>query len=351
MHVAIDVREACRSVRTGKAQWTYGFVTELLRREVSVTLLTDSDLPDVWRNHASVQVMQWDHSGLRWHFSAAKFLRSRPDIDIYVSPTSYIAPWLLGKKKKVIPIVHDLIAYRGEPHDQKAQWIERLTLPVVVKSAAHLCAISESTKADLITKFPHIEAKKVTTIYAGPMNVEVPLSEPDGKTILCIATLCPRKNQLRLIQAYAKLPEHLRNQYELVLVGARGWHDEDIVKLAKETPGVTWRNYVSNEEYKYLLSHCTVFALPSLYEGFGMQILDALQRGIPILTSRGGSLAEVAGESALYVDPLRVQDIALGLEKLLRDGELRERLRTMGPEQAKKFHWKRTVDLFLSALD
>jgi len=99
-----------------------------------------------------------------------------------------------------------------------------------------------------------------------------------------------------------------------------------------------------------LLNTCTVFAFPSLEEGFGLPVLDALQRGVPVLTSTRGGLAEVAGDAAVVVDPEDPNALRGGLETLLRDAALRERLHRAGPGQARRFSWKNTVDLFLRAV-
>ncbi len=112
-----------------------------------------------------------------------------------------------------------------------------------------------------------------------------------------------------------------------------------------------WQPYVPDEIYEQLLHTCTLFALPSLYEGFGMQILDALQRGIPVLTTNRGSLAEVAGAAACIVDPESVPSIAAGIEKILRNRDYRNELRRAGPEAAQRYSWARTADLFLSVTE
>tara|TARA_Y100000310_G_C20339158_1_gene648961 strand:- start:132 stop:692 length:561 start_codon:yes stop_codon:yes gene_type:complete len=182
------------------------------------------------------------------------------------------------------------------------------------------------------------------------MESSPPQNAPDHKTILCAATLSPRKNQLRLIQAYKSLSSDLRSQYRLQLIGGRGWHDQEIVDLAKATEGVEWHDYVPSDQYNALLSTAHILALPSLYEGFGMQILDALQRGIPVLTSNRGSLKEVTEECAVLVDPESVESISEGLERILTSKALQQDLRTSGPQQAEQFSWKRTTDLFLASV-
>src|SRR3989344_9376420 len=348
MRIAIDCREAFRAESTGKGKWTEGFLKELMTRNADVTLCSDTPVPKQFDHLKKIIIPK---KGFAWHWSLTKELKRRSDIDIFLSPTSYIVPALLGKRKRCIPVVHDLIAFRNEPHDRKARMIEYCTLGRAVRSAWKVAVISESTKKDLIEKYPHLDAEKIVTLYAGPLREKVPPSIPDQQTILCAATLCPRKNQARLIRAYAALDADLRKQYRLVLVGARGWRDEDILRLIMQTPGVEWKKYVSDAEYEALLNKATMFALPSLYEGFGMQILDAMQRRIPILTTNRGSLKEVAGSAALFCNPEDEQSIRIGLRMLLLDHDLRKRLKEQCPLQAAQFSWERTVNLFLDTIE
>lgn len=346
--LAIDVREALNDRPTGKARWTRCFVEELLTRSIPLLLIGHRPLPTSWML-PQVKSLTLPR-GLRWHLAAARALFRRRHGILAFSPTSFIVPALVGGSVPVIPLVHDLIAFRKEPHLRKAQIIEHLTLRRALSSARHVCVISGATKNDLLNRYRFLSGDAISVVFAGPYVAAAPLSEPDGRTILSVGTLCPRKNQLRLIQAYARLPEDLRARTKLIIAGCRGWNDRDIIRLAQGTPGVEWQGYVTDHAYEELLAHASVFAYPSLYEGFGMPVLDALQRGIPVLTSRRGSLPEVAGAAAEFVDPEDVASITDGLVRLLRDPLLRERLRSEGPRQAETFSWKRTVDLFLGAL-
>lgn len=343
----MDVREACNTARTGKGQWTYGFANELLRRGTPVTLLTDRDPPPEW---ITASVKKISGRGWWWHLRVLWWLL-RQSGSVYISPTSYIVPAFVPHSVRCIPVVHDLIAFMNEPHDRKAGFIERWTLPRIVRRCPQICTISESTKHDLLNRYPQLEPRQICPVFAGPMHPHPEKPHPEAKNILCIATLCPRKNQLRLIQAFASLPVDLRDAHRLILAGGRGWHDDEVVSAARDTPGVEWRGYITNAEYETLLKNCEVFALPSLYEGFGMQILDALQRGIPVLTSDRGSLRELAAGAAFIVNPEDTGSIAQGLERLLRDGALRSELAAKGRERAAVYSWRRTVDLFLGILD
>ncbi|MDD5623278.1 MAG: glycosyltransferase family 1 protein [Candidatus Peribacteraceae bacterium] len=347
--IAIDVRAALAPEPAGKGQWVRGFVSELVRRDCPLLLLSHGPaLPEAWeRPHVRCWAAP---GGTLWHVRAAQHLRDESPPPLSFSPLSFIVPALIGKTVPSVPLVHDLIAFRGEPHDRKATLVERLTLGRALRQARHVCAISASTKKDLLVRFPFLRQEEISVLFAGPLRQEPPSARADEKVILSVGTLCPRKNQLRLIRAYALLPEDLRRTYTLVLAGGRGWQDEAIVHAARSTPGVQWRGYVPDSEYERLLTHATLLAFPSLYEGFGMPVLDALQRGLPVLTSRRGSLGEVAGQAAVYVEPEDERSLAAGLEKLLRDRMLRERLRSAGPLQAAQFSWKKTVNLFLAAV-
>ncbi len=356
MRIGIDVRAACSPKRTGKGQWTYRFIDELLTRGKALTLYTDAALPEAWQrivdgSGGDIQAVHLSFQGLRWHLETAKRLKRNADkLDAYVSPVSYIVPAFVGKMLPVIPVVHDLIAFRNEPHDRKATFIEKLTLGRAMNNAAAVCTISDATSKDLLARYPRLPMSRVHPIYAGTSWEQTIVRDPLPANILSIGTLCPRKNQLRLIQAFASLPSPLREQATLTLVGGRGWNDDEIVKLAKETSGVTWHDYLPDEECARLLSRCTVFALPSLYEGFGLTVLDAMAQGVPVLTSDRGSLAEVAGDAALMCDPEDVAAIREGLVKLLTDGQLRTSLAIAGPKQALKYSWKNTVDRFQQTL-
>jgi len=354
MHIGVDVREACSPARTGKGQWTYGFVTELLKRNIDLTLFADRALPEEWKtlivSHRGVCAIHKSESkGLAWHRDAAAVFTKKKDMDAYLSPVSFIVPFLVGKKKKSIPVVHDMIAFRGEPHDRRAVFIEKFTLKRALRHAPLVLTISETTKADILKKFPSVDPGKITCVYAAADATMVPQAK-EGSSIVMVSTLSPRKNQKKLIEAYGMLSEELRSKHPLVLIGGRGWQDEDIVALAKKTKGVSYKGYLSPAECAKEVEKALVVAYPSNYEGFGLPLLDAMNAGIPVLTSDVGSMREVAGDAALLVDPNSVQSIADGLSELLTKKELREALRKKGFARSKEFSWKRSVDLFLESL-
>jgi glycosyltransferase involved in cell wall biosynthesis len=347
MDIWIDGRAACAEQRTGKGQWALRLVAELLARRSVTICIADETVPELWKPYEE-SIRRFSRGPL-WHLQVSSAVKKA--LPIYIAPTSFIVPALLPRLARCVLMVHDLIAFHKEPHERKARIIETCTLPRALAKASCVLVTSEATKHDLLAKFPMATNMPISCVHAGPTRDRVAASQPDGRTILCPATLCPRKNQLRLIQAYMRLSPDLRSHYRIVLVGARGWQDREILRAARSTCGVEWRQYVSDTEYDHLLSTCAILAYPSLYEGFGLPVLDALQRGTPVLTSARGSLREVAGDCAVLVDPECVEDISRGLAKLLGDPTLRQQLRAQGPVRASRYCWEATVDATLQAID
>lgn len=346
MHFVIDAREAVLDRRTGKGEWLFGFLKELSRRDVSLTLLADSaaDTREFGPLHR-IPV-----SGLRWHLAVRRMvLRMSPDM-LYIAPTSFIVPFLLGKSARSIPIIHDLIAFRREPHQWKARMIEYGTLPRVVRCAWRVCAVSATTAHDLRSRYPFLQPPILVPLSGGPSHA-LPLRwQSDGKTILCIGTLCPRKNQQRLVEAYAMLPAGLRERFRLCFMGGRGWKDREILIAIARTKGVVWEGYASADARTATLQSCHTLVLPSLYEGLGMPVIDAFHVGIPVLASARGALREVAGDAALFVDPEDPLSIRDGLVRILTDDVLRAELRERGFRRARQFTWSIAVDRFLAGV-
>ncbi|MEE8525770.1 MAG: glycosyltransferase family 1 protein [Thermoanaerobaculia bacterium] len=168
----------------------------------------------------------------------------------------------------------------------------------------------------------------------------------DGDFVLAVGTLEPRKNLRRLLAAYGKLPAEVRRRTPLVIVGGESWRQEDLTETIASHPElatVRIARRVGDGELLALYNTATVFAYPSLAEGFGLPVAEAMACGAPVLTSNRSSLPEVAGDAARLVDPDGVDDIHRGLAELLADPELRRTLKARGLEQAAKFSWRRTA--------
>ena len=166
--------------------------------------------------------------------------------------------------------------------------------------------------------------------------------------ILCLGNLEPRKNIERLLQAYAKL---LKNQslleYKLVLVGGKGWKYENIFKQIEQlglSDQVVSTGYVAEEDKAAIYQMAKLFVYPSLYEGFGMPIAEAMAAGVPVITSNVSSMPEVAGDAGILIDPKNVEDITDAMQRLLLDEVLHKQCVQRGLQQCMKFTWEQSAD-------
>ncbi len=168
-------------------------------------------------------------------------------------------------------------------------------------------------------------------------NLKVP-----NKFILGVGTLEPRKNLISLIRAFNKI-SHNNKSVHLVIAGGEGWKFKEIYKEAGDNPKIHFLGYVSQNELLALYNRAMMFVFPSLYEGFGIPPLEAMQCACPVISSNTSSLPEVVGKAALLVDPNSIDDIAEKIEMLIKNPELRSELERSSVYQAKKFSWSATA--------
>lgn len=237
-------------------------------------------------------------------------------------------------------------------------WMIRLA----ARRASRIIAISEATRQDVI-RLLGVAPQRVVKVYCGvdarfhPLGDRRALREfrdrrglPE-RFILYLGTIEPRKNLIRLIDAYAQLRRRRATPLPLVLAGGRGWGDEAIMHHASRVglaDDVRFVGYVPEAEIPLWYNAAALFVYPSEYEGFGLPPLEALACGTPAVVSNRSSLPEVVGDSAILVDPADVGAIADGMQRALEDDMLRSRLSRAGPERARGFTWRRMAEETLS---
>jgi len=168
----------------------------------------------------------------------------------------------------------------------------------------------------------------------------------DGGYLFSLSTLEPRKNFAGLIEAFARLPLGVRTRFPLVIAGGQGWKNENVFAALRRfglEGRVRFLGYIPEEDRAPLMREADVFVLPSLYEGFGMPVLEAMACGTPVVTSDRGALPEVGGDAVVYVDPLRPESIAGGILSVLEDEDLRRRLSAEGRDRAQAFQWAQSA--------
>jgi glycosyltransferase involved in cell wall biosynthesis len=240
----------------------------------------------------------------------------------------------------------------------------RLLTGRAVRQAARILTISEFSRRELLRFFPD-SAENVRVIPLAAERHFVPVADEmmadedrqrlaqygiEGSYILALGNIHPRKNLARLLQAYRLLREEVAHPPVLVWSGLQRWESSDLVRRAREV-GVVLTGFVADEHLPSLYRQAKMLVYPSLYEGFGLPVLEAMRCGTPVVASSISSIPEVAGEAALLVDPTDVSAMAAAMKRLLTESGLSEELRQAGFIQAAKFSWPRTASLLLQALD
>ncbi len=322
MKVALDV-SPLRLTRAGSARYVEGLRSSLRGRVELVELAWGG----TGRATAALRDAVWYPLGLP---------RAARRADVLHCPT-FRAP--LRSRVPLVVTVLDLAVLRHPEHFNR--WngtYSRLAVPRVVRAARRLIAISEFTKRELV-ELLGVDPSSVAVIGVPPRAGLAPGgAAADGDYVLAVGTVEPRKNLERAADAAARVGAELR------VVGARGWG-----RVAAD--GVCWLGEVGDDELGRQLRGARALVYPSLYEGFGIPILEAMSVGTPVVTSRGGATEEVAGGAAVLVDPLDPESIAAGLAEA---DERREELRALGLERARAFTWddvaRRTVEVYEDAL-
>jgi len=281
--------------------------------------------------------------------------------DVYFFPNFIKLPTSIGKS---IIAIHDLAFIKfPETTEPKNLIFLRKYLKSSVESSDHIVVISESTKKDVIEELG-VRNEKITVvplalpeeIRKNPSTYEISaIKDKFGldKYILFVGTLEPRKNLPRLIQAF----EGLSSKYpelKLVLVGKRAWGVEQLDNAVANSPvkqKIIFPGYLKDTELSAIYSAASVFAFPSLYEGFGMPILEAFSYGVPIVTSNVSSMPEVAGDAALLINPLDVRELIGAIDKLLSDHGFKENLIKKGKLQLRNFSWDKSAREFAKILE
>lgn len=266
--------------------------------------------------------------------------------------TSFVVP-VLARCPRVVTI-HDL-TFRILPaaHERLKRWYFRMVVAGSVKTAHSVLSVSETTKRDLVHYYPGTARKTWVTLLGArsfgcePANQIAAAMQNSGHAyVLALGTLEPRKNIPRLLRVWRSLTPSARGDTQLYVAGADGWLMGDIKdKETDADTSVRFLGHLDEKRLRELLRGAQFLAYPSLYEGFGLPVIEAMNLGIPVLTSNCGATAEVAGDAACLVDPLCDESVRAGLENLLTDAALRRTLAEKGRMRAQGFSWGQTAKL------
>ncbi len=293
--------------------------------------------------------------------------------EIYHSPF-YTFPEQIKKSKKLKKVitVYDLIPVL---YPQFFQFQENGLIHRVLKGIENdtwVTCISQATKIDLCNYLPALDPAKVfvTPLAASDMfyqskdqamqeNVRTKFGIPEGQYMLSLSTLEPRKNIIQTIKCFTRLvKEQNITDLSLVLAGTKGWDFDNIFNEITTSPEIRERiivtGYVPDIDLASLYSGATMFVYPSFYEGFGLPPLEAMQCGVPVITSNTSSLPEVVGDAGIMVDPQDADELCEAMLKIYNSSDVRTQMALASLEQAKKFSWERcaeqTIDVYKAAI-
>ena len=251
----------------------------------------------------------------------------------------------LFTKARSVVMCHDLIPLRFPRFTSPLTQYFRYVVPQVLKQAEHIICNSQATATDLVDYYG-ISAHKITPILLGYDRANFyPREQTNSQTpyFLYLGRCDPYKNLAGLIAAFAELPTL---DYHLAIAGSTDPRFTPLLQHLAQELGVgdriKWLNYISYEELPVVISNAVALVFPTLWEGFGLPVLEAMACGTPVITSDLASLPEITGDAAVLIDPYITAEITYAMLAVAEDSNLRSRLKQLGLEQARKFCWKKT---------
>jgi len=368
MHIAIDGNEANVNNLVGVSVYTLSLLkyfekvaSEKIKFTVFLRNYPNSDMPEeneFFQYEVIPAKILWSQIFLPFN------LMNRRDIDVFFSPAHYSPRFM---KQPLVVTIHDL-SYKYFPNEflkkdlyKLESWSKRS-----IMKAKKVIAVSKTTKKDVIRHYG-LSDEKIKVIYNGFLTNKTPKDSIElikkkfflkkNEYLLHVGTIQPRKNIIKLIRAFEKFYKNHSN-FKLVLVGKKGWLYEkvfDEVKSLNLESSIIFTGYVTEDVKSSLYSNAYCLVFPSLYEGFGIPILEAMSHLCPVVASHSSSLPEVGGDSCLYFDPNDENDLNSKLEKLFQDKDLYKALITNGNNRVKNFSWekcaKETLEVITSVVN
>ncbi len=284
---------------------------------------------------------------------ARKLKQLKPDV--FFSPDGYLS---LRAKTPQVPVFHDL-AFEHFPEDVKKleAWHYKKYFPQYAKKAKSIITVSEYTKQDVIGHYD-VDPNKISIVYNACNESFRPSSEAEKKEIrerytggeryfFSVGAIQPRKNLNRLILAFDQFKEKSQSPMKLLLVGRKAWNFDEVIHsytTAKYKDDIVFTGYVSDEELVQIYGGSAGLCYVPYFEGFGIPIIEAMNCDVPVITANVSSMPEVAGDAALLVDPLAVDDIASAMQRLAESDELASQLVDKGRLRRQNFTWDASAE-------
>jgi glycosyltransferase involved in cell wall biosynthesis len=291
-----------------------------------------------------------------WFQHSVKSLLNKMKPDLFISPDGFAC---LGAKCKQLVVLHDINFFH---HPKDLKWLTGIYynhyFPKFAKQANRIATVSEYSKKDIAENYK-IDPARIDVVYNGIHSFFRKLGDDEKITarkkfsegkeyFVYVGSIVPRKNIENLVKAFSLFKKDTASKMKLLLAGRQYWGLHDLYKTIKELGiegEVIFTGRLSDEDMAQVLGAAMAMTFIPYYEGFGIPLVEAMQAGIPIITSDVTSLPEVAGDAALYADPMKPEEVKNAMVKMYRDENLRKDLIEKGSKQKEKFSWEKSADL------
>lgn len=359
--VGVDARLLSRPL-TGIGRYTMELCQALSKRtDIDLILYSPAPVKPYFDKNAQLTVKhsQW-HNGIAkqyWFETVLPRWAKKDNLDVFWGPAHRLPRQLSPSIARIVTI-HDLVWKFASATMQTSTWLlEKYFVPFAIQSADTIIAdchtsarIIEETFSDHAKKvrvlFPG--AKRLSTPFLPPIQLATQLAQP---FFLFIGTMEPRKNLSRLLTAYSMLPQSTKDRAMLVIAGGEGWGNFDIEKKIVQLNlinHVKILGYVDEQKLAWLYSNALFLAFPSLYEGFGLPLIEAMSYGLPVLTSTTSCMPEISQAAGLLVDPFDEEAICVGLHQLIHDAPLRQQLASCAQIIAAPYDWHHAAECLMN---
>jgi len=364
MHIAIDARRICDE-HAGMGVYTFNLIKNLQKidRKNNYTVILNplktkivETINGNFNKYVTPITIENHIVGDLWRNIYLPHQLHKNKVDVFHDP-GYFLPMINGGYRSVVT-VHDLVVFSfPQTNSKKYFWYMKQMTSIGAKKADIIVADSYHTKEDLI-KILNIPNEKIRVVYLATNQHLKPTKDVskleavkkkyhiDGKYILCVSTIEPRKNLPRLLSAYHQLRKDTKLEHKLVVCGTFGWLFSDIfttIDRLKLRDDVIFTGYIEDEELPHLYSAADLFVFPSLYEGFGLPALEAMACGVPVITSNSSSLPEIVGDAGIMINPYKYEELSEAITRVLSDEELRKKMKEKSLKRSKKFSWEQTA--------
>lgn len=381
MKIAFSAQLLLDNYKTGIGWVAYNVINELKTLNVDNQYIMDffilgnkkyekySNIIDYYKSKGfKIDVCNWFSYSLFkmiWTFIPIPYsmlMKEKADVTLFFN--YYIPPGVKGKK---VVMIHDM-AYLAYPEtvNKKTLYMLKLNVKKACKSADKIITISHFSKNEIM-KYLGVEDKKIEIMPIGvdfnifkvyndteKINLIKKKYGIDRDYFLYLGTLEPRKNIVRMIDAYAMLKKEIYNIPKFVIAGRKGWMYDEIFESVKKhgiEKDIIFTGYVEENEVPILMNGAKAFLFVSLYEGFGMPVLEAMACGTPVITSNVASMPEVIGNCGVLVNPMSTEEIKNGMRKIIENKIETEKMKESALERCKSFTWENTAKKVLEILE